>query len=230
MQKDLTIIIPSYLEEENLRIVLPRLKRALTNAQVDFEVLVVDTLMPMDHTANVCQEQGVRYVNRTQGNFYGDAVRTGIQEAHGQYIVFMDGDGSHTPEFVLELFRNARDNDVVAASRYVPGGATDNKKILILMSKLVNFVYAFVLGIPCKDMSNSFKLYRASLLKGIALTCNNFDIIEEILFKMKRVKRDIKIKEVPFTFKERMFGHTKRSLFRFMLSYLFTLMRLRFSK
>ena len=46
----LTIIIPAYLEEENLRLILPRLNDELKKIGDTFEVLVIDTMQPMDNT------------------------------------------------------------------------------------------------------------------------------------------------------------------------------------
>ena len=227
---DLSIIIPSYLEGENLCCILPRIKKTLSGLKIKFEINVIDTLEPMDNSKNVCLENGVNYFNRGKGNCYGDAVRTGIKFARGKYIVFMDGDGSHTPEFIPELVKHRANFDVVIASRYVEGGFTDNNKILIFMSRAVNFFYVLILQLGCKDASNSFKLYQTEILKALDLYSNNFDIIEEILFKLKRNDRHLRIREVPYTFKQRMFGHTKRNLVFFAFSYLFSLIKLRISK
>jgi len=226
----LTIAIPAYLEEENLRILLPRLHKTLMTLPISSEVVVVDTQTPMDNTRMVCQENNAVYLNRLSGNYYGDAVRTAIQYCTSQYLVFMDGDGSHAPEFIPSFLRVADTYDVVIASRYVKGGASDNKRYLLFMSKVVNVLYSVFLGLNCKDVSNSFKLYRTALLKPLTLHSKNFDIIEELLFKMKRNCKQLRILELPFTFKERMFGNTKRNLFIFMLTYLFTLLKLRFGK
>lgn len=226
----LTIAIPAYLEEENLRILLPRLRKTLAELAVSSEVVVVDTRTPMDNTRMVCQENNAVYLNRLSGNYYGDAVRTAIQYCTSRYLVFMDGDGSHAPEFIPNLLKAADASDVVIASRYVKGGASDNSKSLLFMSRLVNVLYSVILNLNCKDVSNSFKLYRTELLKPLTLYSKNFDIIEEMLFKMKRNCSQLKIFELPFTFRARMFGHTKRNLFVFMLSYSFTLLKLRFGK
>jgi dolichol-phosphate mannosyltransferase len=142
----------------------------------------------------------------------------------------MDADGSHPPEFIKNLWAESQDNDVVIASRYIDGGATDNNLTLVMMSLLVNRIYSLVLNLKCKDVSNSFKLYRASHLKRLHLVSNNFDIVEEILFKLKRSSPSTRILEIPFTFKKRMFGNTKRNLFLFTLSFIFTLIRLRFMR
>ena len=78
-------------------------------------------------------------------------------------------------------------------------------------------------------MSNSFKLYRTADLKRLRLRCRNFDIIEEILFKLRRKNPALRIREVPFTFKQRMFGSTKRNLVLFIVTYVLTMLRLRLS-
>jgi len=226
----ITIIIPSFLEEENLRILLPRLKQVMLGIGKTYEVLIIDTMSQMDETKLVCESYGFIYVPRTNGNDYGDAVRTGIAAARGEYILFMDADGSHTPEFCTKMLEHAGFYDVVIASRYIDGGTTDNGKLQILMSKIVNIMYSKILGLKCKDVSNSFKLYRANAIKGLELTCNNFDIIEELLYKIKKSNNTYSFYEIPYSFKARMFGHTKRNLIIFILSYLKTIIRLRFGK
>lgn len=224
----LSVIIPSYLEEENLRVILPLIDNVLSELRRPFEVLIIDTMEKMDGTESVCQKFNHAYINREGGNYYSNAVITGLKYAKGEYIIFMDADGSHSPDFIPKLIEHANNFDVVVASRYVKGGSIDNSMLLVLMSKIVNFGYSFVLNIKCKDISNSFKLYQAKAIKGLHLTSKNFDIIEEILFKLKLNNKDIKIKEVPFAFKKRMFGTTKRNLFAFIFSYLITLITLRF--
>lgn len=227
---ELSVLLPSYLEEENLRLLLPRLCDTLTNLTSSYEVIVVDTVVPLDNTRSVCEASDVRYVNRKPGNAFGDAVRSGISEARGEYMLFMDADGSHAPEFIPKLYEFIKEHDIIIASRYIAGGFTENSKLQIFMSRALNFTYALVLNLNCKDVSNSFKIYRSSLLKGLSLRSNNFDIIEEILFKINKNNKNIKIKEVPFSFKKRIFGETKRNLFIFMVTYLYTLLKLRFGK
>ena len=101
---ELSVVLPAYQEEENLRNILPRLLKTLQTMDVSSEVLVIDTINPMDRTKEVCEENRVRYIKRRVDNYFGSAVRTGINEAHGKYIVFMDADGSHPPEFIPEIF------------------------------------------------------------------------------------------------------------------------------
>jgi dolichol-phosphate mannosyltransferase len=223
----LSIVLPSYQEEENLSNLLPRIRSALDSINVEAEIIVVDTENEMDNTQGLCRKYDCRYVARHGGNNYGDAVRTGIDESNGEFILFMDADGSHSPEFIQNLFKYINSYDIVIASRYVSNGSTENSLILTLMSKILNITYSFVLGLPCKDVSNSYKIYHKNQLKSINLTCNNFDIVEEIIFKLYRSKKIFKIKEVPYAFQKRMFGKTKRNLFMFVITYVYTIVKLR---
>lgn len=228
----LTVFMPAYKEAENLKVLLPRLVQTISQVEPEYEVLVVDTMEPMDGTRDVCaQAQGnIIYRSRLKGNAFGDGVRTGIELARGEYFIEMDGDGSHEPEFIKKMYAQKNSADVVIASRYIKGGATQNSPALILMSRVVNLVYSIVLNLNCKDVSNSFKLYKTADLKKLNLKSNNFEIIEEILFKLKKAKPNLAILELPFTFKTRLFGETKRNLVIFIFTYIFTLVRLRFGK
>lgn len=226
-QVELTVVLPAYLEEENLRLLLPRLRATLDAMAVPWEVIVVDTMTPMDKTADVCRANRCEYTPRFGGNNFGDAVRTGIAESRGRWVIFMDADGSHPPEFITDLWQSRKEDTVVVASRYTAGGTTENSLALIWMSRLLNMTYSLILGLRCRDVSNSFKLYPGAALRRTTLTCDHFDIVEEILYKLVKGRDHLSIKEIPFAFKKRMFGDTKRNLLLFVLSYLFTVVRLR---
>lgn len=230
----LSVVIPAYLEAENLRLLLPRLRAVMDESVKEtgaaWEAIVVDTVAAMDETRAVCQSNGMEYIARTPANTFGDAARTGIARARGDWIIWMDADGSHAPEFIPRLLEKRDQGDVIIASRYVAGGYSENSWSLMIMSRALNLSYSLILGLHCKDVSNSFKLYRGAYLRELRLTCHNFDVIEEILYKIKRRHPDARFVEVPFTFKKRMFGETKRNLLAFLGTYLLTMIRLRFTR
>ena len=225
---ELSVVLPAYHEEENLSVILPKLNEVLAATGLVHEVLVVDAHLPADNTGEICRANGARCVNRKNSDFFGDAIRTGIEEAKGTYVIFMDADGSHTPGFIPRLLEQRAEAGVVVASRYIEGGGTDNTPVLIFMSRVLNLIYSVVLNIKCADISNNFKLYRRELLSGLELNCRNFDIVEEILYRIVRGNPGVKILEVPFVFEQRKFGKTKRNLAVFMVSFAVTLFKLRF--
>ena len=226
--KNISIVIPAYYEEENLVHLLPRLIQTIKLTKLVYEILVLDSIKPLDKTEALCRKYKIRYLNRKVDNSYGSAIRTGIKEARGRYILFMDADGSHSPEFIPKLLKFRHEYEIVVASRYVGNGKTENSLPLILMSRILNWTYAYVLSIPCKDISNSFKIYRAIDIKPLKLKAKNFDIVEELIYKVCQNQPNTRIKEVPFLFKKRMFGETKRNLFIFIFTFIFTIFKLRF--
>jgi dolichol-phosphate mannosyltransferase len=250
----LSVIIPSYQEEENLKVILPQLNISLKQVlselnklhsknSLQYEIIVVDTFTAMDRTKQICLENSVTYCKRNPNNEYGSAIKTGIGQAKGEKILFMDADGSHSPHFIGEMLKESLKgtSDIIMASRYVEGGKTNNPLPLIVMSRIVNWGYSLILGLPYKDISNSLKLYNAQDLKNLCdetdtklklkLKSKNFDIIEEIIFKIfknyQKEGKKLRVKEIPFTFEKRLFGETKRNLFVFIFSYFVTLLKLR---
>ena len=224
---ELTVMIPAYLEAASLRDLLPKVKAAAAALTPQSEVLVVDTQEPMDDTARICEENRIRHIHRYGGNHYGDAIRTGIAEARGRYMLCMDADGSHNPVYFASMWAKRELWDIVIGSRYVEGGHTENPAILIGMSYVVNLTFRLAFNISAKDVTNSFRLYNTAILKPLTLRSNAFDILEELLIKAVNQRMPARIGEVPVTFEQRKAGESKRKLVQFAFGYLGTLRKLR---
>lgn len=224
---DLSIVVPAYLEEESLRSLLPLIKDAAAQLTHLYEVIIVDTQEPLDGTKAVCESNGVRHLFRSGGNQFGDAMRTGIAAARGRHVLFMDADGSHNPSFFPSLWAKRDVFDITIGSRYTEGGHTENPALLIFMSYIVNLTFRVAFNIHAKDVTNSFRLYRADVLHSLKLDSNDFDILEEILIKAITRKNPATIGEIPVTFGRRKAGESKRKLVQFAFGYLKTLRKLR---
>lgn len=82
---------------------------------------------------------------------------------------------------------------------------------------------------PATTYPTATYLYRGDPLRALTLQCANCNVIPEILLKLQRGNPKLRILEVPFQFERRVFGESKRSLVWFVATYLWTLVRLRFS-
>jgi len=224
---DLTVMLPAYNEAATLRELLPAIKAAAANLTPNFEILILDTQTAMDNTEEVCASNGVRHIRRSGGNQYGDAIRTGISEARGTYLLCMDADGSHSPDYFASMWAERDKFDVVIGLFYVRGAHTENPAILIWMSYAVNLTFRTVFNLHAKDVTNSFRLYRTAILKPMTLNSNDFDILEEILIKAVTYRPAARLGEVPITFAKRKAGESKRKLVQFAFGYVNTLQRLR---
>ncbi len=228
---ELSIALMAYNEAENLVQLLHRIRESLENVTLSYEVLVIDTVEPLDDTESVCRRfNNVFYINRRTSNSYGDAIRTSIAKAKGRFLLIMDSDGSHFPEFIPKMIKDRDQYDLIVASRYIAGGRSDNSAMLVLLSKIVNSCYALLLNLRCSDVSNSFRLYRTEMLREFDLKCHHFDIMEEILYKLSYYNENLRIQEIPYHFRKRIHGNSRRAFFVFAYSYFLTLLKLLFLK
>ncbi len=225
--RSVTVALLAYKEAENLRVLLPKIHQAMAETGADYEILVVDTHEPLDDTPSVCRDLSARYVNQA-GKGFADAFRTAIANADRELFLILDSDGSHNPAYIPAICRKYEQDrcDVVIGSRYVEGGKTFDKKSSVLMSKILNGVFRLALGIRAKDISTDYRLYNTAALKAVTLENENYDVLQEVLLKLRLNKRDLKIGEVPITFEKRMFGESKRRLIPFILDYIRSLFRL----
>jgi dolichol-phosphate mannosyltransferase len=223
---ELSIVLPAYREAAALDALLPALKSQVAQLTPSHEIVVVDAERPIDNTGEICRIHGVHHMHRTNGNTYGDAVRSGIQVARGEFVVFMDADGSHNPASLPSLWKERRKFDIVIGSRYIAGGKTENPAILVFMSWVVNVIFRTCFGLSCRDVTNSFRLYRGAQLRALNLRSNNFDIVEEILIKLCGRRFRASVIEVPVVFERRKAGESKRNLIAFAATYLGTLIHL----
>jgi len=226
MKRGISACLLAYQEAENLRALLPQIHAALQSTGQEYEVIVIDTQEPLDDTAAVCQAQGVSYFNQEEPHF-GGAFRTAIRHASRDMFLIMDADGSHKPEYIPAIYhRFIQGADVVIGSRYTKGGKTQDSALSVVMSKLLNCAYRWCLGLKARDISTNFRMYHTEQLKAVELRNDHYDVLQEVLFMLKRGNPALVIGEVPITFDKRLFGDSKRRLLPFVISYMRTLVRL----
>ncbi|WP_026835012.1 glycosyltransferase [Eubacterium xylanophilum] len=225
----ISVVLLAYKEEENLKVLLPKIIENLGKTREEYEIIVVDTEKPLDNTAEVCKKYGARYVNQKYPGF-GGAFRTGIRCAKKDKFLILDSDGSHNPKYIPRIYKKFVDDrcDVVIGSRYVEGGKTNDAKSSVVMSHILNGTFRLFLGIKAKDVSTDYRMYRTHQLKKVKLTCKNYDVLQEVLLKLRLAKdnKKLKIGEVPIEFDKRIYGESKRRLIPFIISYIKTLIKL----
>jgi glycosyltransferase involved in cell wall biosynthesis len=215
---ELSIIVPTYREAENLQVLIPRIAAAMQAAGLAWEVIVVDDNSP-DDTVAVCAELGRRFplrlIVRTTERGLSSAVIAGMRQARGRLLVCMDADLSHPPESMPELVAPLRDNaaapaDFVIGSRYVAGGSTADGWGLF---RWLNSRAATWLARPLTNvndpMAGFFALRRADFEAAHSrLNPIGYKIGLELL-----VKCDCRtVREVPIQFQNRLHGSSKLNL------------------
>src|SRR5512140_1233364 len=132
---DLSIVLPVLNERDNVASLLPRLDQVLRELGCATEVVVVDG-GSRDGTADLARSLGARVIVQSAPG-YGGALREGFRAAAGQYIVTLDADLSHEPDFIAKLWRAREHADIVIASRYVKGGVAYMPLHRLLLSRIL---------------------------------------------------------------------------------------------
>ena len=217
-QSDLTIIIPARNEAKNLAKLLPRIRRVVSSTDINVDIVVVDEQPDPETRMNVEKNECFLLSPYTRG--YGGAIIAGINHAQSEFIITMDADFSHSPDFLIDLWRARHSADIIIASRYVPGGKAIMPLSRLLLSKIINVVFSRGLDLSVRDMSSGFRLYRTKPIKNLNLIRDDFDIQQEIL--VKTLAKGYIVREIPFTYQPRRHGSSHARVFRFGISYLKT--------
>ena len=219
---DLSVVLPVLNERENVERLLPRTVGVLRAIGCTYELVVVDG-GSTDGTPEAAAAGGARVIRQTLPG-YGGALREGLAAAKGTFILTLDADLSHDPDFIMKLWRSRDRAEVVIASRYVKGGVAYMPKSRLILSRVLNAFFARGLGLPARDLSSGFRLYRAVAVQGLELEGTNFEILEEILVKIHA--EGWRIAEMPFTYYPRERGSSHARVFAFGMDLLRAFFRL----
>lgn len=220
MARQLTIVIPTYNEAENL----PQLASALFSLPAsNAKMLVVDDNSP-DGTGQVAEELALSYPGRVcvihrQGKLgLGTAYIHGFRialDGGAEAVAQMDADFSHPPEKVLELLGALDAYDIAMGSRYIPGGKLDERWPLWRkgLSAFGNVYARTILRLPMHDVTGGFRAWRREALLGIPLDrvrSNGYAFQVEMAYLAYRT--GCSFQEIPIYFADRRWGQSKMSL------------------
>lgn len=226
---DLSIVIPALNEADNLATLIPEIWRIIDSLDIHSEIFVVDENAD-EQTIHVTKNSSATLLcPKTHG--YGMALLYGISQARGEYCISMDADFSHPPVFIRDLWNERKHADIIIASRYVPGGQAIMPLSRYLLSRILNAFFGYGLGIPVRDISSGYRLYRAGSVKAQDIEGKDFEILQEIL--VRAIVAGKKIHEIPFSYHPRERGSSHARVIKFGMAYLrtfFHLRRLRQSK
>ncbi len=207
----ISVILPTYNERENVSALAPRVLDALYG--VDCEVIVVDDGSP-DGTGEVVREMGesdsrVRLVQRGGKAGLSSAVFAGAAVAQGPFVAVLDADLSHDPEELPGMLAKAEEGyDVVVGSRFVAGAGFDGQPMSRqLVSLTLNLVARALLLLPQRDVLTGYALCRREVITGMPTrhSAPGFKWLLESL----ATQRELRVYEWPVVFRNRCAGSSK---------------------
>jgi len=218
----LAVIVPSYNERENVALLYEKVTAAL--GTTPFEFIVVDDNSP-DGTSEVVREMArrhsnVRGIHRLGRRGLSSAVVEGILASAAPYFAVIDADLQHDETILPQMLEKAVAGDhIVVGTRYSGEGSVGEglSRTREAGSRFATRLSSLVTGKSLSDPMSGFFLMRRSVFDEIApsLSDDGFKILLDIIVSAGRSRarqgKELRIGEVPYTFRPRHAGESKMS-------------------
>jgi glycosyltransferase involved in cell wall biosynthesis len=184
----LSVIIPVFNEADTIEELVARVR----SAPVEKELVVVDD-GSSDGTRDVLKRMEsapdlrIYYQDRNRGK--GAALRRGVSEARGDYVIFQDADLEYDPNEYPRLLRPILEDkaDVVYGSRFVGG---ESHRVLYywhyLGNRMLTMLSNMLTNLNLTDMETCYKAFRREVLRSFTIEEDRFGVEPEITAKVAR--------------------------------------------
>lgn len=203
-----SILIPVHNEEENLSSLVQEICCVMHNLEGSFEIIIIDdgsTDSTVDTISKIFHQiPQLRLIRLACKCGQSAALSTGLQEAKGQLIITLDGDGQNNPEDIPTLIKALHGYDCVTGYRM-------NRKdpwIKRLSSKCANAMRRFVLKDPIKDAGCALKICTASSIRMLPQFTGMHRLLPSLF-----IIYGFSVVQIPVHHRPRVGGISKYSLF-----------------
>ncbi len=222
----LSVIVPARNEVGAIADTISGAVEALTSADIDYEILVIDD-SSTDGTAAAVQElaetnERVRCYRSHYSQGFGLAVRAGLERFEGDAVAILMADGSDDPDDLVRYHRVLEDGyDCAFGSRFMHGAeVTGYPRFKLVLNRIVNWGIRVLFRHEYNDTTNAFKAYRRNVIETTQpLLSNHFNLTVEL--PLKAVVRGHSYGIIPVAWRGRTAGTSKLALQEMGSRYLF---------
>ena len=218
-QKDLSIVISLYNEDESLPELVRWIESVMTEHKFSYELLMVDD-GSTDSSWKVIRElaaknPAIRGISFRRNYGKSAALYHGFAAAEGKVVITMDADLQDSPEEIPELYRMVTEDgyDIVSGWKKE---RFDNKLTKNLPSKVYNWAARKITGIKLHDMNCGLKAYRNEVVKNIEV----YGEMHRYIPYLAKNAGFSRITEKPVQHQKRKYGVSKFGLERFVNGFL----------
>ena len=170
-QTQISVVIPVHNQETEISSLLIKIKEILNSTMQTYEILVVND-GSYDNTLNVLQKEElldscIKIISYTPNRGKGHAVKTGVMQASGSIIIFVDGDFNISHDKIKEYIDELKNCDLVIASKRHPLSKVNAPTSRIFLSRVFNLLVRLFVGVKMKDTQSGLKAGNGAALRMI---------------------------------------------------------------
>lgn len=182
VQTDVAVVIPAFNEEGAVGGIVRRVRAALSETPLAFDIVVVDD-GSTDRTAIEAEGQGAHVIRLAENSGYGAALKAGISVTRSEYVVITDADGTYPPEQIPILMQKMEGMDMVVGNRAMSDVSI--ARIRRGPKLFLNWLASYLSGRHIPDLNSGLRVMRRStLLKFIHLLPSGFSFTSTITLAM----------------------------------------------
>lgn len=208
MENYLSIIIPVYNEEENIKTLHEKIKNAVENISEQYEIIYVDD-GSKDNSYNELKsikDDHTKIIKFRKNFGQTAALQAGINNSEGKIIIAMDADLQNSPDDIPKLLEKYNEGyDLVSGWRK---NRLDNC-IRTIPSKIANYIISKVTKTGLHDTGCTLKAYNGDILRKINLFADHHRFIPAIFAEYSDKITEIEVSHYP-----RVHGKSKYNIFR----------------
>jgi glycosyltransferase involved in cell wall biosynthesis len=230
----LSIIIPVYNESSTINELLNKINK-VNLGKTEKEIIIVDD-NSTDGSKELIGKLEGKYIKIFQPKNMGKgaALKTGIRNATGDFVIFQDSDLEYDPNDYLKLISPLLQGDasITFGTRFV------GKKFILfgkkrtihtthwIGNKFLTFWFNLLYGTKLTDVEPCYKMFRKEVLGQIRVKTNRFEYDIELMCKL--IKKGYKIKQIPISYNPRKFEDGKKINWRDGIIAAWTMLKYRF--
>ncbi len=217
-----SLILPSYNEYGNLKLLLPKILKCFKGN--NYQIIIVDddsednTLSRLK--VDFKRQKRIKYILRKKNRGLGQSIRDGINKSQGENIIVMDSDFNHRPEDlkIMIKFFEKKNLDMLCGSRFLKDGSS-NTFFRHICSLIFNkFINLLTKGKLSDNLSGFFIIKKKFLKNDINKIFYGYgEFYIRLLFYMQ--KKEIEIDEIAVKYGLRKYGYSKSRLVRMLILY-----------